>query len=160
MSNAKKLSYEMKEPAFLARLRANAAGTAHQPERYIAPRNRKIAVEDGDDTPQYVLEDGSVIGKEEFARLERGEESAWKGKEEGDEDTEGRATSGMEKGGEEVPAVSSVTDVGGKRKRKAVKIVGGDGEDGGSAKDKPREGGKIKATGKRKQRVKLSFEDE
>jgi hypothetical protein len=156
----------MKEPAFLARLRANVAGTAGQPERYIAPRNRKVAVEDGDDAPQYVLDDGSVIGKEEFARLERGDESALKEKEEMDRDgdgggdMDGEATSGMKKGGEEMPAVSSVTDVGGKRKRKAAKIVGGDGEEDGSVKDKPREGGKTKATGKRKQRVKLSFEDE
>ena len=147
----------MKEPAFLARLRASAASTERQPDRYIAPRNRKTAVEDGDDTPQYVLEDGSVIGKEEFARLERGEERGSKEKEE----EEGDSAGSMKKGGEEeVPAVSSVTDVGGKRKRKAAKIVGGDGEDDDPAKDKPREEGKKNATGKRKQRVKLSFEDE
>ncbi|KAF8249654.1 hypothetical protein K440DRAFT_204329 [Wilcoxina mikolae CBS 423.85] len=177
---AKKLSYEMKEPAFLRRMRNAAAGQG-QPERYIAPRNKKTAVEDGEDAPAYVLEDGQSISREEFERMggHRSEDEE-EGKKEDEKTTantpekEGEGDEGGGKailtprGEKETPAAgvttSLVAEAGGRKKRKAAKIVGGDEEDddekSSAAKEKPREASGKGKPPKGKRRVKLSFGDD
>ncbi|KAF8534098.1 hypothetical protein BDD12DRAFT_809630 [Trichophaea hybrida] len=176
---AKKLSYEMKEPAFLRRMRNAAAGQG-QPERYIAPRNKKTAAEDGEDAPAYVLEDGQSISREDFQRMggHRSEDE-----EEGNENEKTTANApekegeGDEGGGKailtpseekETPvagvSTSLVAEAGGRKKRKAAKIIGADEEDddekSSTAKEKPREASGKGKPPKGKRRVKLSFGDD
>lgn len=158
----------MKEPAFLQRMRRAAAGCG-QPDRYIAPRNRKTAVEDGEDAPAYVMEDGQAISQEEFERMggvesddeEGGEKVAEKG-EDGEvktaevEDSNKKALveeEEEEERQEDLPAVK-IAEVGGLKKRKAARIVGGEADE-----DEVKPPGPKKPV-KGKRRVKLTFGDD
>lgn len=156
MSNAKKLSYEMKVPAFLQRLRASAAG-AQSEDRYIAPRNRKVAVNNDDDAPAYVLEDGQDISREEFEKLQGAAVYKEDGLEKPTENVKEKLGSNSERdmeGGKEkeknernqatvIPSVGGgivIAEVGRRKKRKAGRMIGNgkaddieDGEDKGAA---------------------------
>ncbi|KAI5836830.1 hypothetical protein DFP73DRAFT_343418 [Morchella snyderi] len=171
---SKNLQYEMEEPAFLRRLRQQHAGGGG-PDRYIAPRNKKTAVDDEEDAPAYVME-GSEVSREEFDALtdrkgkqEKEEGTAAAGEESlvpaGEESTE---AVGKAKGEEEAGRVlkENVTEIGVKgKKRKATKI-GSDGEDEPVEKEekgevKGKKGKATKAGSKPKKRaVKLSFDQE
>ncbi|KAI5812614.1 hypothetical protein BZA77DRAFT_136825 [Pyronema omphalodes] len=173
MSNAKKLSYEMEEPAFLRRMRAAASGQG-QPERYIAPRNRKVAVEDGEDAPAYVMEDGSSITREEFQKLGgKGDDDEEDAEKKAEDKKEGEAVEeGIKKDGEGEKVEDkvegeetkiTVVEAGIKKKRKAAKIVGADdeSEDEKTKKLENAPAKDAKGKPKPKRRVKLSFgEDE
>lgn len=159
----------MDEPAFLRRLRAAASGAGRQ-ERHIAPRNRKTHVDDEDDEPQYVLEDGSIVTKAEIERMERGEDS------DGEEAPGGADVaggSGASKDGTEAVKAESLTsqvvEAGAKKKRKAVKVVGADADEEeedqptakkGKSDEKPTDPKKKKVGKKAKKEVKLSFGDD
>ena len=150
----------------MRRMRAAAAGRDSGPDRYIAPRNRKTHVDDDEDAPAYVMEDGAQITAEEFKKLT--------GKVEGDpEDKDPGSAAAKEEGGakearegkdgeaarlETEAKKTNVAEVGGPviKKRKAGRI-GGDADDAEEVEDKPREK-KTKAKPKRK--IKLSFGDE
>ncbi|TGZ84025.1 hypothetical protein EX30DRAFT_346722 [Ascodesmis nigricans] len=166
MSNAKKLQYDMEEPAFLQRMRAAAAGAGRQ-ERYIAPRNRKTRVDDEEDEPQYVLEDGTQVTKAQLDAMEKGEDGDSANVKEtgGDNGKEGTKETGNGAAAKD----TSVVEAGVKKKRKAIKVVGGDAEEDEEKpalkKGKPESndneaGKKKKTTGKPKRKVKLSFDPE
>lgn len=155
---------EMEEPAFLRRLRQQHAGGGG-PDRYIAPRNRKTAVDDDDDAPAYVLEgtENKTISREEFKAMTSGngevevEENIEPDSLKFGEEAEG---GGKAEVGEKHPGRvkrTNVTDIGVKGKRRKAAKVGGDGdtreEEGKAAGKRP--GGKS-----RKNVVKLSFEDD
>lgn len=163
----------MEEPAFLRRLRQQHAGGGG-PDRYIAPRNKKTAVDDEEDAPAYVME-GSEVSREEFDALTsrkgaqaEGEEGAAAGEESvvpvGEESKE---VVGKVKGEEEAGRVlkENVTEIGVKgKKRKATKIGGDDDEPAEKEKKeevKDKKGKATKAGSKPKKRaVKLSFDQE
>jgi hypothetical protein len=163
----------MEEPAFLRRMRAAASGQG-QPERYIAPRNRKVAVEDGEDAPAYVMEDGSSISREEFQKLGgKGDDDEEEGEKKDEDKKEGEAIEGEVKKDEEGKKVEekvededtkiTVVEAGMKKKRKAAKIVGADdeSEDEKTKKLEKAPAKDAKGKPKLKRRVKLSFgEDE
>lgn len=149
----------MEEPAFLRRLRQQHAGGGG-PDRYIAPRNRKTAVDDDEDAPAYVLEgaENQTISREEFKAMSGS----------GEVETEDNIEADSQKSGEEVESVGNVaveeggvkrtniTDIGSKGKRRKAAKIGGDDETGEEkkARDQKR-GGKSK-----KRAVKLSFDDD
>lgn len=157
----------MEEPAFLRRMRAAASGAGHQ-ERYIAPRNRKTRVDDEEDEPQYVLEDGSIMTKAEFESMEKGEDPDDSTTEAAGNADKQDAKSGTEGAGKQSASGDSssrVVEAGAKKKRKAVKVVGGDADEDDQPapkKGKPQEepGKPKKAGGKPKRKVKLSFDQE
>lgn len=150
----------MEEPAFLRRLRQQHAGGGG-PDRYIAPRNRKTAVDDDEDAPAYVLEgaENETISREEFKAMTSGS---------GEVETGDNIEADSQKSGGEVESVenvaaeeggvkrTNVTDIGVKgKRRKAAKIGGGD-ETGEEKKAMGQKwGGKSK-----KRAVKLSFDDD
>lgn len=163
---------EMEEPAFLRRLRQQHAGGGG-PDRYIAPRNKKTAVDDDEDAPAYVLEgaENETISRQEFQAMASG-----KGEVEGDGvDEVDPQKSGEElvgEGGikatldEQAEGVGrtkkeNVTDIGVKgKKRKATKI-GGDDETEDKEEKIDDKKGKSKTGGKLKKRVvKLSFDED
>jgi hypothetical protein len=156
MSNSKKLTYTMEEPAFLARLRSAAAGAGRQ-ERHIAPRNRKAVREDDEeDAPAYVLEEtGEALSREEFILL------GGRGGEKEEEKEEGEEKVGEKDGEGEKVAAQVVAEAGMKRKRKAAKIIGADEEE---EKEKEKEDKKPPSPAKKKvkakRKVKLSFGDD
>lgn len=154
----------MEEPAFLRRMRAAAAGAGRQ-ERYIAPRNRKTRVDDEEDEPQYVLEDGSIVTKAELDKMEKGD-----GPDDGEGET-AEATASTTKNGTEMVKVEStssqVVEAGARKKRKAIKVVGADADEEGDQpiikkgkSDEKAADPKKKAGKKAKKEVKLSFGDD
>lgn len=161
---------EMEEPAFLRRLRRQHAGNGG-PDRYVAPRNRKTAVDEDEDAPAYVLEgaENETISREEFKAMASGKGEVENG-EKGETNT-GKAGEKIEGDGEAETAPSgkddlertrkeNVTDIGVKgKKRKAAKIGGDDEaeEKGEEIRDKK---GKPKAGKKSKKPVKLSFDED
>ncbi|RPA80731.1 hypothetical protein BJ508DRAFT_125092 [Ascobolus immersus RN42] len=178
MSKAKQLSYDMEEPAFLRRLRANPNYSSDQ-NRVIAPRNKKQKLDDDEDAPTYVLEDGASVTHTDFKALQEAAEKEAKEKEE----AEGKEE---EKKDDEVPKnlpKEKEAGIGG-RKRKGGIVVGRDEDDEeieekvgearkkaeallgerskvqkGEEKEKVKP--KLKAKGKKKKdAVKLSFGDD
>lgn len=157
---------EMEEPVFLRRLRQQHAGGGG-PDRYIAPRNRKTAVDDDEDAPAYVLEgaENETISREEFKAMTSGKGEV----EAGDNMEADLQKSGEVVGGgktevapsvEEHPGVmkrANVTDIGVKGKRRRAAKVGSD-EEVGEEEKKP-EGKKLGGR-PRKRAVKLSFDDD
>ncbi|KAI5807067.1 hypothetical protein EDC01DRAFT_638055 [Geopyxis carbonaria] len=165
MSNSKKLSYEMEEPAFLRRMRAAAGGGGRQ-ERYIAPRNRKVHVDDQEDEPTYVLEGGhETISRKEFEALEKGEEANTNTHDDiasvSDTGNEQQKEASKDNKDEVEKSNISVAEVGAKRKRKAARIVAVDDDEldiPEKSLETPKE--KAKLGGKAKRRVKLSFNED
>lgn len=156
----------MEEPAFLRRLRQQHAGGGG-PDRYIAPRNRKTAVDDDEDAPAYVLEgaENETISREEFkAMTSEKKEVEVKENIEADsqkpEEFEGDRRSEVALSVEEHPGRVkriNVTDIGVKGKRRKATKFGGDDEAG--EEEKKTKGKKL--GGKpRKREVKLSFGDD
>lgn len=155
----------MEEPAFLRRLRQQHAGGGG-PDRYIAPRNRKTAVDDDEDAPAYVLEgaENETISREEFKAM-TSEKEAVEVKEDIEDSRKSQEFKGD--GGSEVALPTeehpgrvkriNVTDIGVKGKRRKAAKVGGDDEAGEEEKETKgkRLGGKP-----RKREVKLSFGDD
>lgn len=156
----------MEEPAFLRRLRQQHA-SGGGPDRYVAPRNRKTAVDDDEDAPTYVLEgaENETISREEFKAMASEKEAV-----EVKEDIEADSRKSEElkgDGGSEVALPTeerpgrvkriNVTDIGVKGKRRKAAKFGGDAE-AGEEEEKTRGkklGGKL-----RKREVKLSFGDD
>lgn len=161
---------EMEEPVFLRRLRQQHAGGGG-PDRYIAPRNRKTAVDDDEDAPTYVLEgaENETISREEFKAMTSG-----KGELEVEESKEAdpqKFGGGVEGGGEAGAAVSgeehlgrakrtNITDIGVKGKKRKAARIGGDDEAGGEEKRAEDNKGKSKTGKKAKNPVKLSFDED
>lgn len=65
------MTLDMEQPAFLRRLKAETAGQPTE-NRYIATRNKKTAVDELEDEPSYVMEDGQQLTAAEFKKLSEG----------------------------------------------------------------------------------------
>lgn len=160
---------EMEEPAFLRRMRQGQSGDVQ--ERYIAPRNKKQAVDDDEDAPVYVLEgQNEAISAKEFRELDS--DKAKDPKDDENSESKQKATDGTEdsqteKSAEDVlrkaPATSEkILEVGTKvNKRKAGRVVGVDEEDDNTKKDnnEPEKKQRLNKQ-KAKRKVKLSFGEE
>jgi hypothetical protein len=184
--NAKSLHFERQEPAFLQKLRDQAAGRGdsdrHEVQQARPGKKPRLEMDD-DDGPMIVYEDeagasGGNVGREEYEMLMKGKgEGVGKG-DEGEAEGQGEGA-GAGKGGEEVENASGggeererekqkVAEVGVMKKRKAVKVVVGQGEEpetgtkpsagvGRTAESaKPQVKPKAKAS---KKTVKLSFDE-
>jgi len=146
--NPKNLHFEKQEPAFLQKLRGEAAGRGDSDQhevRQVRPGKKPRLEMDDDNEPTIVFEDeagfpsGGNVRREEYEMLMKG-----KGKDDGngkgDEgEVEGQEEStGVGKGGENVEGTSGggekrekqkVAGVGGIKKRKVGKVVAGEGEE-------------------------------
>jgi hypothetical protein len=188
--NAKNLHFEKQEPAFLRKLRGEAAGRGdidrHEVQQARPGKKPRLEMDD-DDGPTIVYEDeagasGGNVGREEYEMLMKGKgkgegEGAGKG-DEGKGEGQGEGA-GAGKGGEDIESASGggeererekqkVAEVGVMKKRKAVKVVVGQGEEpetgtkpsagvGRTAESaKPQVKPKAKAS---KKTVKLSFDE-
>lgn len=176
----KNLSYDASLPPFLQRLHnsssSNSASLDGRYERAIArPKRARDADADAEDEPVFVDEEtGEVVSAEEFKALGAGEEG-------GQVEALGMEKEVTKQDGKEEPTKGKdkqTAMIGASRKRKAAKVVGGDGseedpkaalsagkeerkglaKDGGSTDRKSRVTDvKAKAKGKK---VKLSFGDD
>ncbi|KAK6350103.1 hypothetical protein TWF696_006350 [Orbilia brochopaga] len=161
----KNLSYESREPAFLQRLRAQAAGV-HQERPLNRPKKQRNPEDDEEDQPVYVLEDNSTLSSKEFEALK--DETEAKAKAEAEEDgtnSELTLTSkppeGDQKGKEK--GKDAVLEAGAKaQKRKIAKVVGAEasGDDAEEKKDEKKEEVRKTKKPRPKQKVKLSFGDD
>ena len=171
--NAKNLHFEKQEPAFLQKLRGEAAGRGDSDRHEVQqarPGKKPRLERDDDNGPTIVFEDeagvstGGNVGREEYEMLMKGEGTG-KGDE---EEAEGQGEStGVGKGGDEREK-QKVAEVGGIKKRKVGKVVAGEGEEpkastkssagadktAGSTKTQVKP--KVKAS---KKKVKLSFDE-
>jgi Domain of unknown function (DUF4604) len=136
--NAKNLHFEKQEPAFLQKLRGEAAGRGDSDRHEVqqARPGKKPRLEMDDDSgPTIVFEDeagfssGGNVGRKEYEMLMKGKgkgEGTGKG-DEGEVEGQGESTS-VDKGGEERER-QKVAEVGGVKKRKVGKVVAGEGEE-------------------------------
>lgn len=146
--NAKTLHFEKQEPAFLQKLRGEAAGRGdsdrHEVQQARPGKKPRLEMDD-DNGPTIVFEDeagfssGGNVGREEYEMLMKGKgkgDGTGKG-DEGEVEGQGGST-GVGKGGEDVESASGggeerekqrVVGVGGIKKRKVGKVVAGEGEE-------------------------------
>lgn len=167
---SKDLAYNAKQPAFLARIRNQHNGPdADRHERPVArPRGAlRTAEEEDEDAPTYVLDEegGNTLSKEEYeamlAQEKAGAEDAAQVEGDKTKDAVGQAMNEETKE-DSTRKKQDVTEAGfAQKKRKAVKVVGGqDGDvddvadNGEKVKRKPIKKAKTKAKA-----VKLSFGD-
>jgi len=171
----KNLSYDTSLPPFLQRLRGEFTGPGDgRHERAIArPKRARDADADAEDEPIYVDEETNhTLSKEEYAALVgNGDETAAEPPEQGDSDV--KVGDGHVADGEVSKAVEKekLAAIGGGRKRKVGKIVGGTSQEdkesentAPTAKSEPKDGdGKTIAAAKAKKKgkkIKLSFNDD
>ncbi|PGH03245.1 hypothetical protein AJ79_07440 [Helicocarpus griseus UAMH5409] len=168
--NAKNLSYEKKEPAFLRKLRGEYGnGGGFRNDRPNPRPTKKRDADDDDDAPTYVDEaSNEVISKEEYEALVKGDDDDkvaedLKENEQGDnngqantaarDETEGRAKVASESA--KSKQKQQVAEIGGAKKRKQGKVIGEDAAAEEEVK-KPQTSRKPKL----KKKIKLSFDDE
>lgn len=146
----------MEEPAFLRRLRSNPSYGSDQ-ARVIAPRNKKVKIDDDEDEPTYVF-DGDALSAADFKALQAETEAA-----KGDKEKEGGNEEEKKVEEEEVKVLPKEKEAGiGGRKRKGGVVVGRDedeeledkvGEARKKAEELLGEGSKVKK-GEEKEKVK------
>jgi len=168
--NAKNLHYEKQEPAFLRKLRGEHDGERHNVQ-IARPKKDRLKTTDEDDGPTIVDESGEVVSREEYEAMTGGNGA-------GDYSVDGGATgsakdvieaeqSAEKEKANERPEKQKVADIGGPRKRKAVKVIVEDDVDAkivkdekeasrGNSKAENLKNGKTKPA-KRAKKVKLSF---
>ncbi|CAG8957100.1 hypothetical protein HYFRA_00009301 [Hymenoscyphus fraxineus] len=144
----KNLSYDTTLPPFLARLQATNASSDGRHEYAVArPKKVRSAEDEADDEPVYFNEEsGETLTKSEWEEKEKEKEKEKEldisgiGEGEGDAD----ATDGI---GKEKAKEERVAAIGGSRKRKVGKVIGGEEEvDEGVVYERAKE--HIKKTGK------------
>jgi hypothetical protein len=149
------LTSDAKQPAFLQKLRGQYGDNSGRLERpALRPTRLKVNKDDDDDEPIYVDEESKeVISKEEYKTLVgesglkgEGEDSAEKDKSASDEAKSQADTAGKQ---------SNLTEVGGQKKRKQIKVVGEDKAEGEEAQPKP-----FAKKSKKPKKIKLSFDEE
>ena len=130
----------------------------HQ-QRYIAPRNRKRPIDEEEDAPTYVLEEGNeTISAAEFKALNVPDKCKEEIEALAIEPTNKDAVTSVE---HSQRTNENILEAGSKsNKRKFIKTIGGEGEDipGEAIDRKTRMGAKLKS--KQKQKVKLSFHED
>ncbi|KAJ5558799.1 hypothetical protein N7535_009320 [Penicillium sp. DV-2018c] len=152
-----KFEYEAKQPAFLQKLRGQYGDNTGRLERpALRPTRLKVNRDDDEDEPTYVDEESNeVISKEQYKALV-GESGS---KEEGEDATSAKDPSTAR---EDNPAAavgptkqSNLTEVGGQRKRKQVKVVGEDKADAEEVQPKS-----ASKKSKKSKKIKLSFDED
>ena len=150
---AKNLHYDSTLPPFLARLQANKSD--RNEFQAARPKKARNAEDDAEDEPVYFDEDtGDTLTKSEWEKRDAEEVKA------GNVGGDGEKGIG-EEGAKEVK--EKVAVIGTSKKRKAGKVVGGDGEEADIAVSaaKKTEGKKPdKKAPKKGKKVKLSFGDD
>ncbi|KAJ5874174.1 uncharacterized protein N7529_002604 [Penicillium soppii] len=150
-----KFEYEAKQPAFLQKLRGQYGDNSGRLERpALRPTRLKVNKDDDDDEPIYVDEESNeVISKEEYKTMVgdsgpkgESEDGTEKDKPAGDEDKSQADTAGKQ---------SNLTEVGGQRKRKQIKVVGEDKAESEEVQPKP-----ATKKSKKPKKIKLSFDEE
>ncbi|KAJ5152184.1 hypothetical protein N7492_010479 [Penicillium capsulatum] len=166
MSKNPKLAYEANEPAFLQKLRGQYGNQSGRLERPSARPRKPKDDKDDDDAPVYVDEaSNEVLSKEEYQALVQ--EGAPGEKNDASQDqstTEGDGKAPHE--AESTPKQSNLTEVGGQRKRKQVKVVGEEEkvenpealEASKTQEIKPKASASRKS--KKAKKIKLSFDEE
>ncbi|KAH8705346.1 hypothetical protein BGW36DRAFT_12111 [Talaromyces proteolyticus] len=161
--NAKNLSYDRQEPAFLRKLR-NQYGEGDS-VRHANPsqRPRKPKTDDDDDAPTYVDEEtNDTISKEDYeALLKGGEEKAEIGTGTGgDESQRSKEAAGeVESAATDGPKVQkNLAEIGSQKRKKQVKVVGAD-DDEADGEAPHKDGSSTRKPKAKKKKVKLSFDE-
>ncbi|KIW33462.1 uncharacterized protein PV07_00312 [Cladophialophora immunda] len=175
--NAKNLQYNKQEPTFLRRLKGEVGGLDGRHNVQI-PRPKKDRLKTGDDDedePVILDERGERVEKAEFERMMKGEDETQNpadGEDAGATGTQAEASQGSEQ--LERQRVTEIGFAANAKKRKAVKVVGGEDEDDRDVNDKahkqkdgPRETDEETHTAKTRpappkkkgKKIKLSFDD-
>lgn len=158
---------EAKEPAFLQKLRGHYGDTSGRLERPAArPRKLKNKDDEDDDAPVYVDEESNeVISKAEYEALVGGGSD----QKDGDASVKDKSTeNGQDHAQSQTETTtakqSNLTEVGGPRKRKQVKVVGDDEPEEKSGDKQVADEAQPKAPAPRKskkvKKIKLSFDEE
>jgi hypothetical protein len=148
---------DAKQPAFLQKLRGQYGDNSGRLERpALRPTRLKVNNDDDDDEPTYVDEESNeVISKEEYKALV-GESGS---KEVGEDATSAKDPSTPSEDKLEAALgptkQSNLTEVGGQRKRKQVKVVG---EDKAEAEEVQPKAASKKS--KKPKKIKLSFDEQ
>ncbi|OAX83836.1 hypothetical protein ACJ72_01793 [Emergomyces africanus] len=159
--NAKNLSYDKREPAFLRKLRSEYGdGSGFRNDR-PSPRPTKPKDDDDDDAPTYVDEESNeIISKAEYDSLVRGDrdnKSEEDSRNIGDENEQTKSAhecGGDRQGEPQAKHKQHFAEIGGAKKRKQVKVIGEEAT--GEEARKPPASRKPKL----KKKIKLSFDDE
>ncbi|KAK0704431.1 hypothetical protein B0H67DRAFT_603603 [Lasiosphaeris hirsuta] len=175
--SAKNLHYSTALPPFLARLRGEHASPRDGPDPMLAGRRRPTKPRSGsaeaEDAPMVVDERGEVVGgwavQGDGSLAEVAETKAAVGEEEGaaEKGEEGRRET-EEAGKEGKEGEKVVVGVGGNRKRKVGRVIGGDEDEADSRAEAVTKGddkeksapAKTKGSKKKAKKVKLSFGDD
>jgi Domain of unknown function (DUF4604) len=163
----KNLHYDNSLPPFLARLQANNASQDGRQEYHAArPKKARNAEEEAEDEPVYFDEGtGETLTKTEWEAKEA-EDAGKEEREEKTTDNKGRGE--VERGTELKESKEKLAAIGSSKKRKAGKVVGGEGygeEATAETEQKPipTTGGEKAQKGKsvkKGKKIKLSFGDD
>ena len=154
----KNLQYDSTLPPFLARIQANNTSRDGRHEFSIArPKRARNAEDDAEDEPVYFDEGtGETLTKGEWEQREK----VNVGDEEVGVEKDGMRSTGERKDVEGKEGVEKIAAIGGSRKRKGGKVIGGEDEEGSVVlKDKKDSKAEGKAPKKGK-KIKLSFGDD
>lgn len=154
------LFIDSQEPAFLQKLRGQYGDTSGRLERPIERvRKAKNPKDDEDDEPVYVDEESNeVISKEDYKALVKGdpqsEEASAAGKAAESEDK-------TQSSAESSKAQSNLTEIGGQKKRKQVKVIGEETKpESEPAAEEPLAKASASRKPKKAKKIKLSFDEE
>ncbi|KAL2429598.1 hypothetical protein ABEF95_007963 [Exophiala dermatitidis] len=126
--NAKNLSYNKQEPAFLRKLKGEFGGLDGRHNVQIArPKKDRLKTGDDDDDPVILDEQGERVEKEEFERRRREGDEVKESTptETGEAKVEGESGTNAERERQKVTEIGSSTAL---KKRKVGKVVGAEDE--------------------------------
>ena len=127
--NAKNLHYEKNEPAFLRRIRGEYSSDRHNVQ-IARPKKDRLKTADDDDAPTIVNESGETVSVDEYEKMVSkatavtvaDQSSSANGTKVEDHEVVEKEEQRRE------PEKQKVSEIGGPKKRKAVKVVGDDVE--------------------------------
>ena len=162
----KNLQYDSTLPPFLARMQANNTSRDGRHEFSTArPKKARNAEDDAEEEPVYFDEGtGETLTKGEWEEREK----VNAGDEEVGAEKDGMGSTGVRKDGESKEGAEKIAAIGGSRKRKGGKVIGGEDEEGKEGvvlkdkKDSKAEGNKPEKgkAAKKGKKIKLSFGDD
>ncbi|EEA28586.1 hypothetical protein TMatcc_003070 [Talaromyces marneffei ATCC 18224] len=165
--NAKNLSYDRSEPAFLRKLRDQYGGADNVRHERPVPRPRKPKDNDDDDAPVYVDEEtNETISKEDYEQLVNGTEGKdestdqdEKGLEESTDAADSKATE--QAAGDETKTQQNLAEIGTQKKRRKAKVIQEDdvAEDGSRSKDSSATSKSSAKPNAKRKKIKLSFDE-
>lgn len=160
--NAKNLSYDSHEPAFLRRLRGEVGGqnSVRHESQLARPKKQRNVDEEDDDAPTYVDETShEVVPKDEFEALVKrreGEDSKIRDSYRAlpDEEEQKRRNGQTEPS----PSKEQIASVGTMSKRRLAKVIGNEEVQQPESATKGPKGTGLAKT-KRNKKIKLSFDE-